>query len=96
MQTKQYLNLPENLKKLRKSKNISQGNLSKMSGLSLNTIVSIETGINTNPTLDTIAKISDTLDIRIEELIHTNKRKSPTGIGLFSGCGGPENTGFAP
>ncbi|RJQ39965.1 MAG: XRE family transcriptional regulator [Anaerolineaceae bacterium] len=57
-----------NVRKIRQGKGISQDCLSKMSDLSLNTIVKIETGESPNPTIETLEKISNALDVSITEL----------------------------
>ena len=53
------------IKKIRIKKKISQDRLSKLSDLSLNTIVNIETGSNDNPKIDTLKRIARGLDINI-------------------------------
>jgi len=62
-------NIAKNIKKLRQEKGISQDRLSKLADLSLNTIVSIEAGNNSNPTIETLEKIAKALDISIDELL---------------------------
>jgi len=59
----------EKIKKLRQQKKMSQDRLSKKADLALNTIVKIETGENSNPTLETLQKIAKALDIPLEKLI---------------------------
>lgn len=62
-------NIGKNLKKIRAQKGISQDRLSKLADLSLNTIVTMETGSNGNPTIETMTKIANALKIDINELI---------------------------
>ncbi len=62
-------NIAKNIKKLRQKKGISQDRLSKLADLSLNTIVNIEVGNNSNPTLATLQKIAKALDIKIDDLL---------------------------
>ncbi len=59
----------ENIRKLRQQKKMSQDRLSKEADLALNTIVKIETGENSNPTLETLQKIAKALNVSIDELL---------------------------
>lgn len=61
--------IAKNLKKLRCQKSISKDRLSKLADLSLNTIVNIESGINPNPTIDTLTRIAKGLEVEVEDLI---------------------------
>jgi len=63
------LNIAKNIKKLRQEKGISQDRLSKLTDLSLNTIVNIEAGNNPNPTIKTLGKIAKALGVLIDELL---------------------------
>lgn len=59
----------KNIKKIRRDKGISQDRLSKLADLSLNTVVTVESGANPNPTIETLKKIATALDIAVENLI---------------------------
>ena len=59
----------KNLKKVRQEKSISQDRLSKLADLSLNTIVTVESGLNPNPTIETLTKIAQALDVKVDHLI---------------------------
>ena len=59
----------KNLKRIRQKKGISQDRLSKLADLSLNTIVTVESGLNPNPTIETLTKIAQALDIKVDDLI---------------------------
>ena len=59
----------ENIKRIRKEKGISQDRLSKRADLALNTIVNIELGESPNPTIETLQKIANALDVSIEKLL---------------------------
>ncbi|UMX47461.1 MAG: helix-turn-helix transcriptional regulator [Candidatus Nealsonbacteria bacterium DGGOD1a] len=63
------LNLADNLKRLRKAKNLTQEKLARLADLTNNTIIKIEAGKNQNPTLATLKSISKALDISVNELI---------------------------
>ncbi len=62
-------NIAKNIKKLRQEKGISQDRLSKLSDLSLNSIVNIEAGNNPNPTIETLEKIAKAFEVSINELL---------------------------
>ncbi|MBI5230203.1 MAG: helix-turn-helix transcriptional regulator [Candidatus Magasanikbacteria bacterium] len=59
----------KNLKKLRQEKGISQDRLSKLADLSLNTVVTVESGANPNPTIETLTRIAKALDVGVDDLI---------------------------
>ena len=48
----------ENIKRIRKRKNISQDRLSKLADVTHTTLAKIETGVNKNPTIKTLQKIA--------------------------------------
>ena len=60
--------LGQNLKRIRKEKGISQGDIVRKLGMPKSFISNIENG-KTNPTLATIAKLAKALNVNIEELI---------------------------
>ncbi|KKR46492.1 MAG: Transcriptional regulator, Cro/CI family [Parcubacteria group bacterium GW2011_GWA2_40_143] len=62
-------NITKNLRKLRKSKGLSQEKLARLADVANNTIIKIEAGKNQNPTLDTLKKIAKALEISVDELI---------------------------
>lgn len=62
-------NLGKNIKKLRQEKGISQDKLSKLADISLNTVVKLELDQSPNPTLETISKIANALDVKIDDLV---------------------------
>ena len=59
----------KNLKKLRQENGISQDRLSKLADLSLNTVVTVESGANPNPTIETLTKIANALDVKVDDLL---------------------------
>lgn len=61
--------IAENLKRLRKEKAYSLEKVSKLADLSLNTVAKIESGVNTNPTIDTLQKIASALEVGVDDLI---------------------------
>jgi transcriptional regulator with XRE-family HTH domain len=69
MSNKSDNKISENLKKLRKEKGYSLEKVSKLADLSLNTVAKVESGANTNPTIDTLMKIANALQIDLNDLI---------------------------
>ena len=61
--------IAKNLKKIRQDKGISQDRLSKLADLSLNTVVTVESGANPNPTIETLTKIAQALEVGVDDLI---------------------------
>jgi len=59
----------QSIRKQRKKMGISQDKLSKLTGLSYNTIVKIESGKNPNPTIKTLQKIARALDVSVGQLL---------------------------
>lgn len=62
-------NIGKNLKKIRATKGISQDRLSKLADVALNTIVTLESGSNGNPTIETMTKIAQALEVDINDLM---------------------------
>lgn len=61
--------LAENIKKYRNKIGISQDKLSKLADVTYNTIIKIESGVNKNPTIETLAKIANALGVGVDDLI---------------------------
>jgi transcriptional regulator with XRE-family HTH domain len=59
----------KNIKKLRQTKDLSQDRLSKLADVSYNSIIKLETGGITNPTIETLQKIAKALEVSVDELI---------------------------
>ena len=59
----------KNLKKLRKQKDLSQDRLSKLADVSYNTVIKLESGGITNPTIETLEKIAKALGISVDDLL---------------------------
>lgn len=59
-----------NIKKLRAEREYSLEKIARLSDLSLNTVVKIESGANKNPTIETLTKIANALDVKIDDLIY--------------------------
>ena len=62
-------NIQEKIKKYRNKMGISQDRLSKLADVTYNTIIKIESGANTNPTIDTLTKIAKALGVSVDELL---------------------------
>ncbi|OHB09442.1 MAG: hypothetical protein A3H52_00495 [Candidatus Zambryskibacteria bacterium RIFCSPLOWO2_02_FULL_39_26] len=61
--------ISENIKKYRAKLGISQDRLSKLSDVTYNTIIKIESGATSNPRVETLKKISDALRVGIDDLM---------------------------
>ncbi|MCX6813550.1 MAG: helix-turn-helix transcriptional regulator [Candidatus Azambacteria bacterium] len=61
--------IAENIKKYRGKLGISQDRLSKLADVTYNTMIKIESGVNKNPTIETLAKIAKALNVAVDDLI---------------------------
>ena len=61
--------ISSNFKKLRAQKGYSLEKVARLADLSLNTVVRLESGINKNPTIDTLTKIARALEVSVDDLI---------------------------
>jgi DNA-binding XRE family transcriptional regulator len=62
-------NISGNIKRHRKKLGISQDRLSKLADVTYNTMIKIESGVNKNPTIDTLTKIAKALNVKVDDLI---------------------------
>jgi transcriptional regulator with XRE-family HTH domain len=60
--------LARTIKELRKKHKISQEELARQAGITYSTLIKIESGANDNPTIKTMKKIADALDVSLDEL----------------------------
>jgi transcriptional regulator with XRE-family HTH domain len=58
-----------NIKKYRAKLGISQDKLSKLSNVTYNTIIKIESGATYNPRVETLKHIADALGVSIDDLM---------------------------
>lgn len=63
------MKLGDNISRQRKKHGLSCYKLAKMTGLSISTIVRLESGEMSNPNLSTILKLSEVFGISIETLV---------------------------
>ena len=61
--------LSANIKKLRKEQGLSQEQLAQKAGITYSTLIKIESGLNKNPTLETLTKIAGAFKIKIDDLV---------------------------
>ncbi|TSC89514.1 MAG: XRE family transcriptional regulator [Parcubacteria group bacterium Gr01-1014_3] len=61
--------IADNIKKYRSKLGISQDRLSKLADVTYNTIIKIESGVNINPTIETLSKIAKALNVGVDDLI---------------------------
>lgn len=59
-----------NLKNLRAKKGYSLEKVARLADLSLNTVIRIESGVNKNPTIETLTNIARALEVSIDDLIN--------------------------
>jgi Predicted transcriptional regulators len=57
------------IKRLREKLGLSQERLARLADVSNNTIINIEAGKQQNPTIETLKKIANALNVPIEDLI---------------------------
>ena len=69
MKAKSNSRIADNIKKYRNKLGVSQDKLSKLADVTYNTIIKIESGVNTNPTIETLSKIAKALGVSVDELI---------------------------
>ncbi|MFQ5572723.1 MAG: helix-turn-helix domain-containing protein [Nitrosopumilaceae archaeon] len=62
--------IAQNIKKYRKKKGISQDKLSKLTGVTYNTIIKIESGSTKNPRVDTLRDIAKALGVTVDNLLN--------------------------
>jgi len=67
--------LSENIKRLRKQKGLSQDKLAKLADITPTTLVKIESGANDNPTIKTLKKIADALEVTVNDLLENQPDK---------------------
>jgi len=67
--------LAKRVKECRKQKGLTQQKLAEKTGLSFNTITKIEQGIGDSPTLKTLLKLSEALEIGLDELVGIKRSK---------------------
>ena len=61
--------LAKNIRKYRKKLGISQDKLSKLAGVTFQTITKIESGTTPDPRIKTVRKIADALGVSIDDLL---------------------------
>lgn len=58
-----------NFKRLRAQKGYSLEKVARLADLSLNTVVRLESGMNKNPTIETLTKIAGALEVSVDDLL---------------------------
>lgn len=64
-------NIAQNIKKYRKKMGLSQDKLSKISGVTYNTIIKIESGATSNPRVETLNGIAKALGLTVDNLLNS-------------------------
>ncbi len=67
--------LAENIRKIRKRRGLSQEKLARLADISNNTLVKIEMRMAKAPTIITVTKIADALEVSIDELVGRKGQK---------------------
>lgn len=62
------------IKEFREKLNISQQELSKLSGISQQAISAIETGMRRNPGIETLYPIAKALQVRVDDLLCEDRK----------------------
>ena len=65
--------LADNIKRLRKRKGLTQEKLARTADIANNTLVKIEMGMAKEPTITTVTKIAEALNVSIDELVGRKK-----------------------
>jgi transcriptional regulator with XRE-family HTH domain len=61
--------ISSNIKKLRTEKGYSLEKVARLADLSLNTVMRVESGVNKNPTIETLTKIAKALNVGVDDLL---------------------------
>lgn len=69
METVKRSAIADNIKRLRDEHALSQRALAEKSSVVYDTLIKIESGANTNPTIETIKKIAQALEVGVDDLI---------------------------
>jgi len=62
--------LGENIKKIRKKRNLTQDKLARLADIPYTSITKIETGVIKSPSIQTVAKIAKALDVKVDDLLN--------------------------
>ena len=60
--------LAENIRRFRKKLNLSQEQLARKAEISYATLIKLESGANTNPTLKILQQLAKALDVSLDDL----------------------------
>ena len=63
------MSITNNLNKIRAERGYSLEKVARLADLSLSTVVKVENGTNQNPTIDTLSKIAEALEVGVDDLI---------------------------
>ena len=59
----------KNIKKIRQQKGLSQEKLARRADISLNTLTKIESGFTKYPSIQTIHKITEALEVSLDKIV---------------------------
>ena len=63
--------IADNIKMFRNKMGISQDTLSKRANLAFHTIAKIEAGATANPTINTVKRIAEALEVSVNDIIYS-------------------------
>lgn len=61
--------IARSIARLRKQRDFSQEKLARLAGVSNNTLVNIDAGKNSNPTIATLRKIARALRVKVDDML---------------------------
>lgn len=64
------MSIANNVKKIRAEKGLSLEKVARLADLSLSTVVKIEDGTNQNPTINSLSKIAQALEVKVDDLVN--------------------------
>jgi len=62
-------NIAKTVKRLREKAGLSQEKLARLADVSNNTVINIEAGKQNNPTIETLKKVANALQVGVDDLI---------------------------
>jgi len=63
------MSIANNVKKIRAEKGYSLEKVARLADLSLSTVVKIEDGTNQNPTINSLSRIAQALEVKVDDLL---------------------------
>ena len=67
--------ISKNVKELRKKTGLSQDQMARKANMPLSTYLKVENGVTPNPSIQTLLKIAEALEISLDELVGRNPKQ---------------------